>query len=215
MDDFLREVRATLDQITELPDDAEKPELERLKTRFPVISMSLYGDVAASYLYEVADEAKRRLQQITGVANVGIAGDREAVFDLTTTARFWPLWHPASMLMAGVTERPYRLGDRIRERGQVGPQAFQATWTVAEYERPSHVVLESEGASVRITYSFKPGEEATVFTRKLQYNARELAVSDLTPDDLNRGIKRQSEQAVNQLKAFVEKILRTEKLGLD
>ncbi len=146
---------------------------------------------------------------------VAIAGDRQAVFDLITTARFWPLWHPASMLVGGVTERPYRLGDRIRERGQVATQAFQVTWTVAEHERPSHVVLESEDSSVRITYAFKSGEEATVFMRKLQYNAQDLAVSDFTPDELNRAMRLQSEQAVNQLKAFVEKILRTEKLGLD
>ncbi len=81
VDDFLREVRAALDQITELPEKAERPELERLKTRFPVISMSLYGDVAPSYLYGIAENAKRRLQQLPGIANVGIAGDRD-----------WEIW---------------------------------------------------------------------------------------------------------------------------
>ena len=80
-DDFIREVRASLDQITDFPENAERPELERLKTRFPVISMSLYGDVAPRYLYEIAEDTKRRLQQISGVANVAIAGDRE-----------WEIW---------------------------------------------------------------------------------------------------------------------------
>ncbi|MDJ0892055.1 MAG: efflux RND transporter permease subunit, partial [Gammaproteobacteria bacterium] len=81
VDDFLREVRASLDQVTELPEAAEPPELERLKTRFPVISMSLYGDVAPTYLYDTAEVLKRRLQQVTGVASVAIAGDRD-----------WEIW---------------------------------------------------------------------------------------------------------------------------
>ena len=68
-------------------------------------------------------------------------------------------------------------------------------------------MLESEDSSARITYSFKSGEEATVFTRKLEYKADNIAVGDFTPDDLNRVMKLQSEQAVNQLKAFVEKRL--------
>ena len=37
--------------------------------------------------------------------------------------------------------------------------------------------------------------------------------SDL--DELSRVMKLQSEQAVNQLKAFVEKILRVEELGVE
>ena len=81
VDDFLREARASLDQITELPESAESPELERLKTRFPVISLSLYGDVAAPFSMKIAEDAKRRLQQVPGIANVGIAGDRE-----------WEIW---------------------------------------------------------------------------------------------------------------------------
>lgn len=81
VDDFLQDVRASLDQITDLPEKAERPELKRLKTWFPVISMSLYGDVAPAYLYQVAENAKDRLQQIPGVANVGIAGDRK-----------WEIW---------------------------------------------------------------------------------------------------------------------------
>ena len=81
VDDFMREVRAALDQITDLPDAAERSQLERLKTRFPVISLSLYGEVSPAYLYQLANDAKRRLQKVPGVANVGIAGDRE-----------WEIW---------------------------------------------------------------------------------------------------------------------------
>ncbi len=101
VDDFLREVRTALDQITELPEKAERPELERLKTRFPVISMSLYGEVAPSYLYEIAENAKRRVQQLPGVANVGIAGDRE-----------WEIWVEADPYV--LAARQVSLSELIR-----------------------------------------------------------------------------------------------------
>lgn len=81
VDEFLREARSAVDGLTDLPDEIENPEIRRLKTRFPVISMTLYGEAEPGYLSELAEEAERRLQQIEGVASVGLAGDRE-----------WELW---------------------------------------------------------------------------------------------------------------------------
>ena len=81
VDDFLQDARNQIDQITDLPEDVDKPEIARLETRFPVISIALYGDVARSYLYELADEVKRDLQLLPGAASVGVAGKRE-----------WELW---------------------------------------------------------------------------------------------------------------------------
>ena len=81
VDEFMRDAQTALDQITDLPEEAEEPELMRLETRFPVISMSLYGDVAPGYLYDVAERVKRRMLDVPGVAAVGVAGDRD-----------WELW---------------------------------------------------------------------------------------------------------------------------
>jgi multidrug efflux pump subunit AcrB len=81
VDQYMRDAQTALDQITDLPDEAEEPELVRVKARFPVISMSLYGDVSRGYLYDRADRIKQRMAQIPGVASVGIAGNRE-----------WELW---------------------------------------------------------------------------------------------------------------------------
>ena len=81
VDDFMRDARTTLDRITDLPDTAERPEMMRMKTRFPVITMTLYGEMGRAYMYDLADDIKRQLMQIPGVASVGVAGDRE-----------WELW---------------------------------------------------------------------------------------------------------------------------
>ena len=81
VDQYMRDAQTALDQITDLPDEADEPELIRIKARFPVISMSLYGEVSRGYLYDQADRIKQRMAQIPGVASVGVAGNRE-----------WELW---------------------------------------------------------------------------------------------------------------------------
>lgn len=81
VDDFLREIRSVVDSINDFPLAAETPEISRLKTRFPVISVTLYGDAEAGLLYQTAEDVRRDLLGLAGVASVGIAGDQE-----------WELW---------------------------------------------------------------------------------------------------------------------------
>ncbi len=89
VDDFLRESRTILDTIDDLPDIAEEPELVRIRARFPVITLSLAGDIANDKLYELAEDVRRKMQKIPGVASVGMAGDRD-----------WEIW---------ITIDPHRL----------------------------------------------------------------------------------------------------------
>lgn len=77
VDEFLDEVRSIVDRITDLPDEVEEPQVRRTQTRFPVISMAVYGDVSAEVLYDTADDIKRRLLTIPGVASAQPAGVRE------------------------------------------------------------------------------------------------------------------------------------------
>jgi uncharacterized protein YndB with AHSA1/START domain len=150
-------------------------------------------------------------ETLTSVVNtVTIDGAPEAVFDLVTTARFWPQWHPATTAVSGVTERPYRLGDRINERGRIGNSEFNVIWKVTEHVRPRAIALQSEGSPVRITYSFNPRGSGTEFTRKLEYDVEDLGTVAGDPDEVNRLMQAQSAQAVKQLKALVEKILHAE-----
>jgi uncharacterized protein YndB with AHSA1/START domain len=163
---------------------------------------------------QLASDDFRRDGMTSVVNTVTITGAPEAVFDLITTARFWPQWHPASMAVGGVTERPYGLDDRIHERGRIRDQDFQITWQVVEHVRPSRVVLQSGRSPARITYSFQGRDGATVFTRKLEYKMENFTAVAATPDEVDRLMRVQSEQAVNELKALVEKILREEAIGI-
>ncbi len=81
IEEFMRDSQTVLDRITELPDEAEEPELRRFKQRFPVISVALFGEVSRSYLIELADDVKRRLLSIDDVSSANVSGHRD-----------WELW---------------------------------------------------------------------------------------------------------------------------
>ncbi len=148
------------------------------------------------------------------VNTVTIAGAAEPVFDLVTTARFWPEWHPASEAVGGVTQRPFQLDDVIHERGQIAEIRFQVAWRVVEHVRPRRVVLQSEIPPARITYSFQPRGEGTEFRRELLYDEAVFRAAGPDPAELGRLMHTQSQQALNRLKELIETILREEAAGL-
>lgn len=143
---------------------------------------------------------------------VTIAGEVEPVFDLVTTARFWPQWHPATEAVSGVTERPYRLADLISERGKIGSLPFQITWKVAEYTCPERVALECQRPPARITYSFRGRNGLTEFQREVSYEP--VVFAGVFPDsaELERFMYSQSQEALIRLKNLIEEILEQERI---
>ena len=51
VDELLRSVRDLVDAIDGFPEEAEDPEISRVKTRFPVISVSIFGETRQSLLF--------------------------------------------------------------------------------------------------------------------------------------------------------------------
>jgi hypothetical protein len=147
------------------------------------------------------------------VNKISIDGPVGPVFDLVTSARFWPQWHPATEAVGGVTQRPFQLGEFVEERGQIGPARFDITWKVVEHARPARAVLESTNPSARIVYAFRGGALATELQRKLEYEPAAFAASFPDPDELERYMHNHSEQALKQLKELIETILREEITG--
>ena len=178
-----------------------------MKTRAKSLLLASLAVIVLCANQTAVRAAENKRSGMTAVVNtVTINGAPKAVFDLITTARLWPQWHPATKGVGGVVERPYGLGDMIHERGRIGDKDFETTWKVVEYARPSKIVLQSQNAPTRITYTFTPGKGMTVFTRKLEYKAENFAAVK----ELEKVMRDQSEQGVKQLKALVEKILSEE-----
>ncbi|MCK6629825.1 MAG: SRPBCC family protein [Anaerolineae bacterium] len=142
------------------------------------------------------------------VNTIQINGSLEAIFDLVTTTRFWPQWHPATTGVGGVTERPMLPGDKIRERAVIGGKTYEGNWTVVDHTRPARVVLLMESGRIKISYSFQASGSTTEFKRELEFHPEDFSAAD--PSTLEKLMDAQSEQALAKLKTLVEEILQQE-----
>lgn len=72
----LMDVDRAVQAITDLPDDAEEPLVDEVKTRFPVITLSVHGAVSELALKEVVRPIQRRMEALPGVGEVQLSGLR-------------------------------------------------------------------------------------------------------------------------------------------
>ena len=77
VDETVRNVRFEVDAVEDLPEDSETARVTRLKRNFPVISVSVYGDVSEAELIRSGKLVERELKKIEGVGSVNIAGERD------------------------------------------------------------------------------------------------------------------------------------------
>jgi hypothetical protein len=140
--------------------------------------------------------------------SIVIRGDDARVFDLVTTAKYWPEWHPATVSVGGQTDRPMQLGDVIRERARIGGLEGEGDWRVVEYERPRRVVLRVAGTQfgdVQIIYGFQAEAGEVQFTRTLEFDVSNL------PENARRAVEQQmqmdSDVGVGRLKQLVERMI--------
>jgi hypothetical protein len=139
------------------------------------------------------------------VNQVTIDGPIETVFDEVTTTASWPDWHPATVAVGGVTDRPIALGDTIHEVARIGGKEYEGDWTVVEHERPLRLKMSVLGSGTSITYTFEAeSPSATRFTRTLDFEPAHFASSAADPAALERLMFTQSEAALGKLKGLVE-----------
>ena len=142
------------------------------------------------------------------INSIEINGRLETIFDLVTTTKYWPQWHPATVGVDGVTERPFTLGDQIIERAQIGPRLYEGTWTVVVWERPLQAKLQGSSDRIFITYSFQAiSENITEFRRQLEYYPADFAASAPDPIQLAQLMHIQSQKALEKLKQLVETLI--------
>ena len=125
----------------------------------------------------------------------------EAVFDVATTAMYWPQWHPATLGVSGAVGHPARLGDTITERVDLGGETGEGTWAVVAWQRPTGLTLEAHTGLglTRITYTLARTAGGTLFRRDLSYELGSPALDALMAE--------QSAVAAARLKALLEALL--------
>ena len=77
MNRALNDVRAALDDVTDLPGEADDPQVREVKSTFPVITVSLAADIDEATLRDMAKDLRDELRRLPGVATVRILGIRE------------------------------------------------------------------------------------------------------------------------------------------
>lgn len=74
---FLDELRQEVDQIEDWPEDAEDPRIFEQKVQFPVITVSLFGNLTESATREIAEDLRDRFKAVRNVASVTLLGLRD------------------------------------------------------------------------------------------------------------------------------------------
>ncbi len=84
IDEALTDVRERVDKAKpELPDEADDPTVQEINLAlFPVINVSLSGNVDERILFRVAEDLQDRLEAIPGVLETPISGKREEVAEI-------------------------------------------------------------------------------------------------------------------------------------
>lgn len=74
MDGFYDDVKAAMEGITTLPEQAEEPTVSQMDEKVQVMSLALYGDVSRRTLKETAERVKDDLEQTDAISQVAITG---------------------------------------------------------------------------------------------------------------------------------------------
>jgi hypothetical protein len=122
----------------------------------------------------------------------------DAVFDVVTTARYWPQWHPATRGVEGDVGHLARLGDQITEHVTIAGIEGSGTWIVVEHHRPYHLAMETDlpVGQLRISYQL-----ATVADRGTRFR-RDLDFPGLGPQ-VSAAIAAQSAEGIGSLARLV------------
>lgn len=73
----LQEVQNEVNKVTDLPEDAETPDIKRVSPPFRLITVALVGDNMERVLTPIADDLAYELKKIYGVYEVNVIGRRE------------------------------------------------------------------------------------------------------------------------------------------
>ena len=77
VDRALQDIDRAVAAVSDLPEDAEEPLVTEVKTQFPVITLSIYGELSELALKDLVRPIKRRMESIPGVAQVRPSGFRD------------------------------------------------------------------------------------------------------------------------------------------
>lgn len=127
------------------------------------------------------------------------------VFAFVTHAARWSRWHPATVAVRGVEDRPLVLGETVVETIGAAGRRFEATWTVRACEPPRRWVIETTSAEgdARIEYQLEPTAGGCRFTRLLWFRSQRAPWRWLDRNVTRWLLARQSRRALDNLQRLL------------
>ena len=128
------------------------------------------------------------------------------VFDYVSTPALWHTWHPATVEVRNVPNRPLTRGETALELIAVAGRRDNALWTVLACAAPARWEIGTDAANgaAHITYEITPTAAGCRFRRTLEFHSKRWPWR-LLDSTLTRWIlDRQSSQALRNLKRLLE-----------
>lgn len=126
------------------------------------------------------------------------------VYAYVTAPGHWPEWHPSSLGVRG-TLTSLEVGQEVTEAFQVAERRGEVVWRCTQRQAPNRWVIEGRIVGHRsggtITYTLRPEGQGTHFEREFLYRLPNPLLWLLDQLVLGRRVKRESEEALQRLKA--------------
>jgi len=130
----------------------------------------------------------------------------QAVFDYVTTPALWHTWHPATVEVRDVPNRPLTTGETALELIAVAGRRDQALWTVQACVGPQRweIVTDTDNGSAHIVYQVAPANGGSRFHRTLEFRSKRWPWRALDSTLTRWLLERQSAKALRKLKEVLE-----------
>lgn len=137
---------------------------------------------------------------------VDVARPPREVFDYVTTPALWHTWHPATVEVRDVPQRPLTTGETMLEVIDVAGRRDQAVWTVVACVPPERweIATETRTGVAHIVYRLSPVSAGCRFHRTLQFRSKRAPWRWLDSTLTRWILVRQSRRALRNLKRVLE-----------
>ncbi len=103
--ELLQDVKSTVDRITNLPEEAERPVVEKVIRRYPVISIAIYGSAPERTLKKVGEKLKDELEELPEVTEVRLYAVRPEEIHIEVPERKLERYHLTLLKLAQIIKQ--------------------------------------------------------------------------------------------------------------
>jgi uncharacterized protein YndB with AHSA1/START domain len=138
---------------------------------------------------------------------IEIGRPQQQVFDYVSTPALWHTWHPATVEVRDVPNRPLTTGETMLELIAVGGRRDEALWTVLACAAPQRweIATDTDNGVARIVYRLTPTAAGCRFHRTLEFRSKRWPWRMLDSTLARWILDRQSSRALRNLKQVIER----------